>query len=267
MWRAFTEHLPDVDALRVVREVLVEEHDTKRPTLPRWPRQPGNQRASRGRVQDQRALLNVVHLEAIDSLLLDWHREFRPQPSSTWKSTSSALRSGLILDSSLQDRAAQSGPANARHRQYCSCRLSALGNLVPAGGMAPEVRWRAEYGRERPRLSTRTRLAQRPTAPRAFRQAGPGCTSGRRYPQRSEPSRRGLLSLNRRREVHHDVAPVRTCGELYHSLYETDRFGKSKYVGPDLSNSARTSRVPSCVCPTSEFGHQVHADLPSRSLR
>ena len=28
VWRAFTEHLPDVDALRVVREVFVEEHDT-----------------------------------------------------------------------------------------------------------------------------------------------------------------------------------------------------------------------------------------------
>ena len=29
MGRAFTEHLPNVDALRIVHEVFVEEHDTE----------------------------------------------------------------------------------------------------------------------------------------------------------------------------------------------------------------------------------------------
>ena len=40
-------------------------------------RERGIARLTRTCAQDQRTLLNVVHLEAIDSLLLDRHREFQ----------------------------------------------------------------------------------------------------------------------------------------------------------------------------------------------
>jgi hypothetical protein len=105
VWRAFTEHLPDVDALRIVREVFVEEHDTKRLTLRdgrgsrEREREREESRASRGRVHRINAPSSTSYTSkpSTVSFLIGI---VSSRPTSTWNKRSSPERSGLTLDES-----------------------------------------------------------------------------------------------------------------------------------------------------------------------